>query len=182
MLQSIIQLIILLSRASLAAVLVAAGAAKLADIRSFAITLRGLGMPARQEPLIRGLAFIFPLVELILGIAIVSGLWPTVINSLVLILMCLFSLVVMVALRRKLRVACRCFGMLSDSQFSARGLARSLFLTLLAIVVFWGGRVYSLQLSGSPVAVLLLVAGFLLFAIAAAQAAKTIALLKERMA
>ena len=61
MLQSIIQLIILLSRASLAAVLVAAGAAKLADVRSFATTLRGLGMPARQEPLIRGLAFIFPL-------------------------------------------------------------------------------------------------------------------------
>jgi len=182
MLQNILQIVLLLCRASLAAVLLAAGTAKLADTRSFAATLIGLGVPARRQLLVRGLAFIFPLVEVILGIAIVTGLWPTIINSLVLMLMCGFSLVIVVALRRKLQVACRCFGMLSDSQFSARGLARSLFLTLLAVLVFWGGRLYSLQLTGSPAAILLLVAGFLLFALAAAQAAKTIAELKERMA
>ena len=181
MLLNILQIVLLLCRASLAAVLLAAGAAKLADTGSFATTLIGLGVPARRELLVRGLSFIFPLVEVILGIAIVTGLWPTIINSLVLVLMCGFSLVIMVALRKKLHVACRCFGMLSDSQFSTRGLARSLFLTLLAVGVFWGGRVYSLQLSGSPAIVLLLVAGFLLFALAAAQAAKTIAEVKERM-
>lgn len=180
--QNILQIVLLLCRASLVAVLIAAGAAKLADTRSFAATLKGLGIPARQEWLVRGLAFIFPLVEVILGITIVTGLWPTVVNSLVLVLMCGFSLVVMVALRKKLHVACRCFGMLRESQFSARGLVRSLFLTLLAVVVFWGGRAYALQFSGSLLAILLLVAGFLLFAIAAAQAAKTIALLKERAA
>jgi hypothetical protein len=99
----------------------------------------------------------------------------------VLVLYCGFTLVVIYALRRKVNVACRCFGMLSDSQFSSKGLARSLLLTLLAVIVLWGGRTYSLQFDGPPVAVLLLVAGFLLFGLAAAQAAKSIAVIKERM-
>ena len=181
MFQNILQFIILMSRASLAAVLVAAGAAKLADVRGFATTLRGLGMPAKQDSLIRAIAFIIPLVELVLGIALISGLWPAIINAMVLVLYCGFTLVVIYALRRKVNVACRCFGMLSDSQFSSKGLARSLLLTLLAVIVFWGGRTYSLQFDGPPIAVLLLVAGFLLFGLAAAQAAKSIAVIKERM-
>src|SRR5579862_4941762 len=99
MLQSILQILIFLGRDSLAAVLVAAGAAKLADTRSFAATLRGLGIPAGQEPLIRSLAVMFPLTEVVLGIAVVSGLWPTIINVLVVVLTCSFSLVVLFALR-----------------------------------------------------------------------------------
>jgi uncharacterized membrane protein YphA (DoxX/SURF4 family) len=87
MLSNVLQFIIFLSRASLASVLVAAGAAKLADVRSFAATLKGLGVPPRQEPLIRALAFFIPLVEVVLGIALVSGLWPTVTSSVVLVLM-----------------------------------------------------------------------------------------------
>jgi uncharacterized membrane protein YphA (DoxX/SURF4 family) len=181
MLQSILQIIIFLGRASLAAVLVAAGAAKLADMQSFATTLRGLGMPVRQEPLSRGLALIVPLIELVLGIAIVSGLWPTVINGIAFVFMGSLSLVVLIALRKKLTVSCRCFGMLSDSQFSGKGLARSLLLTLLALVVFWEGRASSLRFDAPPVAVLILVAGFLLFGLAAGQAAKSIAAIKERM-
>jgi uncharacterized membrane protein YphA (DoxX/SURF4 family) len=178
MLQNFLQILIFLGRASLAAVLVAAGAAKLADVRSFATTLRGLGMPAHYEPLIRGLAIIVPLTEVVLGIGLVSGLWPTVINAIVLVLMAGFSLVVLFALRKRLHVACRCFGMLSDSQFSKKGLARSLLLTLLAAMVLWGERVYSLRFDASPVAILLLVAGFLLFGLAAGQAAKTMAVIK----
>jgi uncharacterized membrane protein YphA (DoxX/SURF4 family) len=181
LLQNTLQLLIFLGRASLAAVLVAAGAAKLADARSFAVTLRGLGISARLDPLIRGLAFLFPFVELLLGIALVSGLWPTLINVVVVVLMGSFSLVVLYALRRKLHIACRCFGTLSDSQFSDKGLTRSVLLTLLALVVLWGGKAYSLQFAAPPVALLLLVTGFLLFGLTAAQAAKSIAILKERM-
>lgn len=180
MIQGILQVAVLLIRTSLAAVLVAAGAAKLADIRSFTTTLIGLGIPIRPGLLIRGLALIVPLVEVGLGIAMVSGLLPKVINSAVLVLMCGFSLVVIVALARKVHVTCRCFGILSDSQFSSKGLARSLFLTLLAVAIFWSGNVYSPQFNGPPGVILLLVAGFLLFAVAAAQAAKSIAVLKER--
>ncbi|HEX6479222.1 MAG TPA: MauE/DoxX family redox-associated membrane protein [Ktedonobacteraceae bacterium] len=179
MIQGILLVIVILIRTALAAVLIAAGAAKLAGTRSFATTIMGLGVPARRKLLIRGLALIIPLLELGLGIALVSGLWPVVVNSAVLVLMTGFSLIVIVALRRKLQVACRCFGTLSDSQFTSKGLARSLLLTVLAAVIFWSGNTYSLRFDGPSWAIMLLVAGFLLFALAAAQAAKTIALLKE---
>jgi uncharacterized membrane protein YphA (DoxX/SURF4 family) len=182
MIQNILQVIVLLIRASLAAVLVAAGAAKLADIRSFATTLIGLGVPARREVLVRGLALVIPLLEVGLGSAVVSALWPMVINGALFVLMGSFSIAVIVALRRKLHVTCRCFGTLSDSQFTGKGLVRSLVLTVLAGVVFWSGNRYPPQLNMSPGAIILLVAGFLLFAAAAAQAAKTIAILKERTA
>ncbi len=182
MIQAILQVIVLLIRASLAAVLVMAGAAKLADTRSFATTFIGLGVPARRAFLLRGLALIIPLVELGLGIAMVSGLWPGIINGAVLVLLASFSIMVIIALRRKLHVVCRCFGTLSDSQFTGKGLLRSLFLTVLAGVVFWSGNTFPLQLNALPGTTVLLVAGFLLFALAAMQAAKTIAVLKERMA
>lgn len=175
-------IIVLLIRASLAAVLVMAGAAKLADTRSFAATFIALGVPAQRTFLLRGLALCIPLMELGLGITMVSGLWPGIINGVVLVLLASFSIVVFIALRRKLHVVCRCFGTLSDSQFTGKGLLRSLFLTLLAGVVFWSENMYPLQLHVSPGATALLVAGFLLFALAAMQAAKTIAVLKERMA
>ena len=182
MMQTIMQVIVLLIRASLATVLVMAGSAKLADTRSFAATFMGLGVPARRAFLLRGFALIIPLMELGLGIAMVSGLWSGIINEAVLVLLASFSIVVFIALRRKLHVVCRCFGTLSDSQFTGRGLLRSLFLTVLAGVVFWSGNTYPLQLNASPGATALLVAGFLLFALAAMQAAKTIAVIKERMA
>jgi uncharacterized membrane protein YphA (DoxX/SURF4 family) len=178
LIQIVLQVTLFLIRASLAAVLVASGAAKLADVGSFASTLIGLGVPVRRRLLLRGLARAIPLVEVGLGLAVVSGLWPTVINGAVLTLMCVFTIVVIVALRRKLNVACRCFGILSDSQFSNKGLARSVLLTVLALVIFC---TYSPQSNYAPGLVIPLVAGFLLFAFAAAQAAKTIAILKEDM-
>src|SRR5947209_14284638 len=119
MIQSIFQVIVLLIRASLAAVLVAAGAAKLADTRSFATTLMGLGVPPRRALLLRGLALIIPLVEAGLVLAAVSGFWPRVVKAAVLVLLASFSIVVIFALRKRLQVACRCVGTLSDSQFSS---------------------------------------------------------------
>lgn len=181
MLLNVVQILLFMGRAFLATVLVAAGAAKLADRQSFATTLRSLGMPVRQEALIQGLALLVPLIELALGVAIVSGLWPTVINGLAFVLMAGLSIVVVIALRKKLNVSCRCFGMLSDSQFSGKGLVRSVLLTLLALLVFWGGIAYSLRFVAPPVAIVLLDAGFLLFGLTAGQAAKSIALIKERV-
>jgi uncharacterized membrane protein YphA (DoxX/SURF4 family) len=182
MTENFLLVMILLMRTSLAAILIAAGAAKLADTHSFATTLLGLGVPARQRLLVQRLALFVPLLEGGVGIATVSGLWPTLINGIVLILMGSFSLVVLVAVRRKRAVACRCFGALSESQFSPKGLARSSFLVVVAAVVFWSGRVFPIQFETSPAAAVLLVSGFLLFAVAAAHAAKTIAILKERSA
>ncbi len=179
MIQATLHVIVLLLRAALAAVLVAAGAAKLADTRSFARTLLGLGVPVRWRLLLRGLTIFIPLLELGLGLAMVGGPWPLVIDTIVLVLMAGFSIVVGIALQRKLKVACRCFGTLSDSQFSGRGLARSLLLTSMAALVFWGERVVVPQgISWQPASIVL-VAGYLLFALGAAQAAQAIAVLKE---
>jgi hypothetical protein len=179
--QLLVQIIVLLIRALLAAVLVAAGAAKLADTRSFAATVVGLGIPARRKRLVRGLALAIPLLEMGLGLGLVSGLWSTGINGAVFVLLGGFSLVVLIALRKAPNVACRCFGALSDSQFSRKGLARSLFLTALAAVVFWYGNTFSLQLNGASGSIVLLVMGYLVFAGVVAQAAKTLGIIKERL-
>ena len=141
--QNVILLIGFSMRALLAAVLIAAGAAKFADIQSFVATLVGLGVSIHKAYLVNGLALAVPLVEIGLGIALVSGLWPMIINAAVLVLMCSFSIVVLIALSKAPHVACRCFGSLTDSQFNGKGLIRSLFLTLLAAVIFWeGGCLY----------------------------------------
>jgi hypothetical protein len=182
MIQGVLPVVILVMRAFLAAVLVAAGAAKLADTRSFASTLKGLGVPVGRGFLLRGLALAFPLLEVGVGIAVISGLWPAFIDGIMLVLMMGFSIVVVVALYKKLHVSCRCFGTLSDSQFSVKGLVRSLILTVLAGMVFLSGNVYWPVLNRPSGANILLVAGYLLFALAAAQAAKTIAILKESTA
>lgn len=175
-------MILLLIRASLAVVLFASGAAKLADTRGFATTLKGLGIPVGRGFLLRGLALALPLLEVSVGIMVVSGLWSTVINGVVLALMCSFSIVVAIALRKKPHVTCRCFGALSDSQFSPKGLVRNLLLTVLAAAVFWSGYTVEPSLNMPSGAIVLLAAGYLLFALAAAQAAKSIAILKERTA
>lgn len=180
MIHDMLQIAVLLLRAFLAIILLAAGAAKLADMRNFSTTLIGLGIPAWRPLLIRGIALSVPLVEVVLGMAIVSNLWPTIVDSAVLVLMSSFSIVVIVALRKKLQVTCRCFGALSDSQFSSKGLLRSVGLTAAALAVMWGDRAVSLQQNASPGMIALLIVGFLLFALASMQAARTLAVLKRR--
>lgn len=180
MIRDMLQIAVLLLRASLAIILLAAGAAKLADTRNFSTTLIELGVPTRRPLLIRKIALFVPLVEVGLGMAIVSDLWPTIVDGAVLALMGSFSAVVIIALRKKLKVTCRCFGALSDSQFSSKGLIRSVGLTMAALAVIWGGRTVSPQQNASPGMVALLMVGCLLFALASAQAARTLAVLKRR--
>jgi uncharacterized membrane protein YphA (DoxX/SURF4 family) len=180
MMQNAMYLTILLARAILAAVLVAAAGAKLADTPGFATTLVGLGIPARREALVRGLAVAIPLIEVGFGLALVSGLWPEATSVAVLILMGFFSAVVIMALFRRPYVTCRCFGALSDSQFSARGLARDAVLTALAAAVVWSEAVRHPRFDGPVASIVLLICGYLVFAAAAAQAASTIAVLRKR--
>lgn len=179
MISLLVPTIIFLIRAVLATVLVAAGAAKLVDLVGFTATLRALGVPTGQKQEIHPIAPAISLLEFTLGLALGSGLWPMVINSAVLVLMASFSTVVLVALRRAPHVSCLCFGALSEIQFSGRGLARSLLLTALAVMIFWYGYISPLPLDGSLVFRVLLLTGYLVFAAAAAQAAQTLALVKE---
>ncbi|MGH2531638.1 MAG: MauE/DoxX family redox-associated membrane protein, partial [Thermomicrobiales bacterium] len=68
-------LVLLLARATLAAVLIAAGAAKLVDTRGFATTLVGLGLPARRDRLVTATATAIPLLELGVGFMAVTRFW-----------------------------------------------------------------------------------------------------------
>jgi uncharacterized membrane protein YphA (DoxX/SURF4 family) len=179
--QDIVHLIVLILRAFLAAILVTSGAAKMADRQGFATTLMTLGLSIRPVYLVLGLSVAIPLLEIGIGVFLVSGFWPSMLNIAVLVLMGSFTLITIFALRKKLSVACRCFGALSDSQFNRKGLVRSLLLTGSALLVFWGGNTYSLGFDGSPSSIILLVAGYLILAGVAAQAAKTIAMLKARL-
>lgn len=177
----IIEIGLLILRAILAAVLIAAGAAKLADTRNFGDTLYGLGMPVSMGWLVNGLVIAFPLVELGLGFGLVSGVMSQEINLAVLVLMVVFMLITLVALIRKPNLKCRCFGALSDSQFSGKGLIRIVFLVAAAAVVVLGGPSTILLVDeGSILMVGLLMVCYGFFAIGSVQAAKTIAAVKER--
>lgn len=179
--QTLVQFTILGIRASLAAVLVIAGAAKLADLQSFIATLTGLGVRDGKIHVVSVLSRVVPLIEISLGLALVTGLWPSVVNAAVMLLMAGFSIVVVVALYKAPHVACRCFGALSESQFSKRGLGRTLLLTALSAVVYWGSNAYSLQYKAATWTIVLLVGGYVLLAAVAAQSAMTISLLKARI-
>jgi len=52
---------------------------------------------------------------------------------------------------------------------------------LLAAVIFWEGVAYTSQFKPSSSIVILLIAGYLIFAVAVAQAARVIAGVKERV-
>ena len=171
---------IYLIRAFLAIVLLIAGAAKLSDTRSFTLTLLGLGMPLQAKRLIRGLTLFVPVIELGVGLLLASGLWPNTVAIISLVLFTVFSVVVFVALKRTPHVKCRCFGSLSDSQFSGWGAARNILFLLSAAFLVWGGGTFSPSLDSSPGERILLVCGYLVFAVVAGQAAETIADIKER--
>lgn len=178
----IIVYVIFSLRAILAVLLVAAGAAKLADTRSFTATLLALGVPTQPENIVRSIAFAIPLIEAIVGLASISGFWQPVVNGAVLLLMAGFMLIVIIALRKAPYATCRCFGALSDSQFSVRGLVRSVLLTVGALIVFWWGQTTpSMQLNALSGSMLLLILGYLMFALGVAQAATVTAVVKARI-
>jgi uncharacterized membrane protein YphA (DoxX/SURF4 family) len=165
---------IYLGRAILATVLIVAGTVKLVDRNNFSRTLSDLGIPARFRFLQLFLSFAVPAVELVVGLTLICGFWATIINVMALGLMVLFTIVTSYALMRRLNVECRCFGALSSSQFSTTGLVRNIVLTFIAAGVCWGGLVYGLKYEALFIPTLLLLVGYVILGVVAAQAAITI--------
>jgi hypothetical protein len=183
MILEIVHIGVLLVQASLGAMLLMAGAAKLADPRSFARTLLELGIPASWSLVIKLLPFIVPVFEVILGIAAISNVWPSLVDIVLPILMWSFTGVVLFALQRSDPVQCRCFGALNDRQFTRWTLLRSLGLSIGATLLFIADQTTArLEPNGSIGNFLLVIFGSVILGLAAAQAARTIALVKERMA
>jgi hypothetical protein len=182
MLYYALEVVVLSVRASLAATLVVAGAAKLADREGFTITLIALGISARKGQLARNAALLFPLLELSLGLVVISGLWSILANASVLLLMLVFNGVILFALRKAPNAMCQCFGALSRTRFSRNLFLRSVALTVLAMLILLSSIV-SPPFQGVPLWLIpVLIAEFLVLAVVAAHAVRVVEAVKERMA
>jgi hypothetical protein len=165
---------ILTGRMVVAAVLVAAGAAKLADLRSFRGTLVGLGLPfSRVLP---------PLVaagELVVGVAGLTSVWPQVTDAVTVVLTLGFVVIAGVALRRSPGLRCRCFGALSNSRFGRTMLARSLVLATVAMAVLLADLARDTAAAWSAPTLAVLLSSVLVFGLAAGQTARAIDVVHE---
>lgn len=166
---------ILAGRAVVAAVLVASGAAKLADLHTFRATLVGLGLARGAGPA----AWLVATLELAIGVASLSSASPTATDVLVLGLALVFAGTAAVAAKRAPGLRCRCFGALSDSQFGRKALVRSVALATLAAVVLAAGLVHEAKADWSAPWVAMLLATAVLFALASGQAARALGTVQE---
>lgn len=129
-------IVLLAARVILALVFVVAGVAKLADQPGSRQALGEFGVPS----LIAGpLGLILPLIELMVGLALVvaTSAWFGAIAALLLLL--LFAAAIGVSLARGRRPTCHCFGQLSAGPTGTPTLVRDLiFAALAAFVVAFG--------------------------------------------
>ena len=89
---------LLFVRALLATILIAAGSAKITDQDGFTATLISLGTPIRRRQYIHGLSLAISCTEILLGLFIISGLWPFLINTILLGMMSSFSIIAAIGL------------------------------------------------------------------------------------
>jgi peroxiredoxin/UPF0716 family protein affecting phage T7 exclusion len=130
-------LALFLSRLALAAVLAAAGIAKLVDRTGSRDALAGFGLPRRW---IDPVATALPVAELAVALALLprrSAWWGALAA---LVLLAVFTAVVGRALARGERPDCRCFGQLAPSPIGGGTLARNGALIALALFVLVAGH------------------------------------------
>lgn len=169
--------LVLAAKAAIAVLLLASGAAKLADVAGFAATIT-LFVPAwavaRLSPALPAAAITVAAAEVVAGG--VSLCWPDLgwVNLGVLTLACGLAAAAGLGYARHRGRPCRCFGALSRRGFSARTLVQT--LVVLAVAALACQRVHpAAQLRlGAGMHVLLLAAAGLLAA-AAGTAAKALA-------
>jgi hypothetical protein len=157
-----------------AAILLASGSAKLADVRAFEATLISLGVASRPTHLSRGLAIGLSAGEALLGLVSLVGVWRAFIDGCIFALMLVFAMVTVFAVSRRRGLRCRCFGALRKSQFGTRSLVESLTLAILAAVVLVGGIKLDTAFEFANPATALLLAAAVIFGLACGQAARVL--------
>jgi methylamine utilization protein MauE len=163
----------LAAKSLLAAMLLVAGSAKLADLASFAAAVR-LFAPVRIPRIaVRWVAAGIAVTELALGSVSLS--WPSTgwINPAVFTLACGFTAVSDAGYLFRRGQSCRCFGALSNRKFDAVALVRSAVITVIAAVAM--SRVRSALIGIGGVEHLLLLLASVVVAFAAFTAARTLA-------
>jgi methylamine utilization protein MauE len=121
----------LTAKVVIAVLLVAAGGAKLADIDSFAATVR-LFWPANFPASARAIAAMIACTEIAAGTASLSSPLAGWVNYAVLGLCCAFVVVSAVGYHSHPGRACRCFGALTGRSFDRAGVARAGLLAIAA--------------------------------------------------
>jgi hypothetical protein len=171
-----LELPVLVLRGLLALMLLAAGAAKLADLGGFAATLASLGLRQRWAS-----SAALGVATAELGVAAVSltGMWPATTDAAVLGLTLAFTLVAVFGAARRPEVRCRCFGALTSARFGIRTLLRNTLLTAAAALVVASHQQVGQYQAAGPVFMSLTVLGAGLVALACVQAARVLEVMRE---
>jgi thiol-disulfide isomerase/thioredoxin/uncharacterized membrane protein YphA (DoxX/SURF4 family) len=129
--------VILAARLLLALTFVVAGAAKLADRPGAAQALEDFGAPARLSSF---LAIALPVLELALGLGLLSvrTAWPSAIGACALLLV--FTGAIAIALARGRTPECHCFGQLHSAPAGPATLIRNGVLAAIAGGLAWAAR------------------------------------------
>ena len=126
--------LIRLSRIAIGIVFMVAAYGKIMDPGSFAIQIRNFRMaPSGSENLI---AMVVPWIEMVAGVALVTGIKPRAGAAIVLAMMVFFTFAVGLAWGRGLNIDCGCFGTLGASQVGMKKFAENVGLTILAVIAF----------------------------------------------
>jgi uncharacterized membrane protein YphA (DoxX/SURF4 family) len=173
----VIATLVAVARAAVAVTLVASGSAKLGDVRSFAETVRGVGVPRRYA---RALGGAVALVETTLGALALAGLWVRAVDAAMLAMLLLFAGIAVYAWRTSPDLRCRCFGSLSDSRFGRRTLLRTVALAAVAALVVVAEGFELPRYGGASTPRALLVVAALALALVCTQAARTLDIVQRR--
>jgi methylamine utilization protein MauE len=152
------------AKSALAALLLVAGGAKLADLAGFASTVRLFMPPRASWPVLRGVALAITLAELALGAASLSSPALSWLNPVIFGLGCGFVAVSVTGYALHRGRSCRCFGALSARTFNAAGIARSMVIAAAAAAAVKAVRPSSVQLAPAERVLLLAVSCLLAFA------------------
>ena len=111
---------------------------KLLDLRGFAAAYRTYDVVARRIP---AYAYAYPFVELLLGVAFVTGLQPFATNLVTLVVMAVGSIGVIQTLLNKRRIRCACLGTVFNLPMSTVTLVEDgLMIVMAAAAILAGGH------------------------------------------
>jgi copper chaperone CopZ len=111
---------------------------KLLDLRGFADSYRSYDVVARRVP---AYGYVYPFVELLLGVAYVTGFQPFATNLVTLVVMAVSSIGVIQSLLHKRKIRCACLGTVFNLPMSTVTLVEDgLMVAMAAVALFAGGH------------------------------------------
>ena len=109
---------------------------KLLDLRGFADSYRSYDVVARQIP---AYGYVYPFIELLLGVAYVTSFQPTATNLVTLVVMSVSSIGVIQSLLNKRKIRCACLGTVFNLPMSTVTLVEDGLMVAMAAVALLGG-------------------------------------------